>query len=48
MVAFSEMPDDETAAKAILTSASEGGLETETLRAFSMEDVEEIVADLPE
>lgn len=47
MVGFSEMPDDETTAKLQLGLAQEGGIETETLRAFDMDEVEEILEDLP-
>lgn len=47
MVAFSEMPDDEAVAKVQLTAALEGEVETETLRAFTMEEVSDILNDLP-
>lgn len=47
MVAFSEMPDDEAVAKVQLTAALEGAVETETLRAFTMEEVSRILTDLP-
>lgn len=47
MVAFSEMPDDEVVAKVQLTAALEGAVETETLRAFTMEEVSRILTDLP-
>jgi uncharacterized protein with GYD domain len=47
MVAFSEMPGDEATAKVQLAGALEGAVETETLRAFDMEEVSEILADVP-
>lgn len=47
MVAVSEMPDDETTAKLQLGMAQEGGIETETLRAFDMDETEAIINDLP-
>jgi uncharacterized protein with GYD domain len=46
-VAFSEMPDDESVAKVQLTAALEGAVETEILRAFRMEEVTEILDQLP-
>lgn len=48
LVAFSEMPDDETTAKVQLTSAMEGNVETETLRAFTMDELGELLDELPE
>lgn len=48
LVAFSEMPDDETVAQLQLTAAMEGAVETEILRAFSMEEVRDILGELPE
>lgn len=47
MIAFSEMPDAESTAKVQLTAAMEGAVETETLRAFTMDEVGDILADLP-
>jgi uncharacterized protein with GYD domain len=47
MVAFSEMPDDEAAAKVQLTSAMQGNAETETLRAFTMDELRNILDDMP-
>jgi len=47
LVAFSEMPDDEATAKLQLTSAMEGNVETETLRAFTMDELDGILDDLP-
>lgn len=47
MVAFSEMPDDESVAKVQLTAALEGEIETETLRAFTMEEASEMLDELP-
>lgn len=48
LVAFSEMPDDETVARLQLTAAMEGEVETETLRAFSMDEVREILKEASE
>lgn len=48
LVAFSEMPDDETVVQLQLTAAMEGAVETETLRAFSMDEVRDILGDLHE
>lgn len=48
LVAFSEMPDAEATAKVQLTSAMQGNVETETLRAFTMDELREILEDLPE
>jgi uncharacterized protein with GYD domain len=47
MGTFSEMPDDESVAKVQLTAALEGAVETEILRAFRMEEVTEILDQLP-
>lgn len=47
LVAFSEMPDDEATAKLQLTAAKEGAVETETLRAFTMEEVRGMLEELP-
>jgi uncharacterized protein with GYD domain len=48
LVAFSEMPDDEATAKVQLTSAMEGNVETETLRAFTMDELRDLLDELPE
>lgn len=47
MVAFSEMPDDESVAKVQLTAALEGEVETETLRAFTVDEFSDILDELP-
>ena len=47
LVAVSEMPDDESVAQVELTAAKEGAVELEVLRAFSMDEVRDIVGDLP-
>ena len=47
MVVVSEAPDDETAAKLALTVASGGTIRTETLRAFTEEEYQKIIAALP-
>lgn len=46
LVGISEMPDDETTAKFQLGAAMEGFIETETLRAFTVDEAEDILADL--
>lgn len=48
LVAFSEMPDDEATAKVQLASAMEGNVETETLRAFTMDELSGVLDELPE
>jgi uncharacterized protein with GYD domain len=47
MVAISEAPDDETAAKMSLSVAASGAVQTETLRAFSEAEYRKIMAALP-
>lgn len=47
VVAISEGPDDETAAKLALATAMQGNVQTETLRAFSEAEFRRIVAALP-
>lgn len=46
-VTIIEAPDDETAAKLALATASEGNVRIETLRAFTEDEYREIVASLP-
>ncbi len=46
-VAIAEAPDDETMARLALTGASQGFLRTETMRAFTEEESNKIVASLP-
>jgi uncharacterized protein with GYD domain len=47
VVAIIEAPNDETAAKAALASASDGNVTTETLRAFTEDEYRAIIAALP-
>ena len=47
MVAFTEGPDDVTAAKLALAIGSAGAIRTETLRVFTEDEYREIVAALP-
>lgn len=47
VVAITEAPDDETAAKLALTTAMQGNVQTETLRAFSEAEFRRLVAALP-
>ena len=46
-VVIIEAPDDKTAAKLALATASEGNVRIETLRAFTEDEYREIVASLP-
>jgi uncharacterized protein with GYD domain len=46
-VAISEFPNDETAARVMLTAGMQGNIRTETLRAFTEEEYRKIVAALP-
>lgn len=48
LVAFSEMPDAEATAQLQFTAAMEGNVETETLRAFSMDEVRDILEEIPD
>ncbi len=43
VVEIFEAPDDETAAQILVAVARQGGLTTETLRAFTREEAEQIV-----
>lgn len=47
VVAITEAPDDETAAKLALKTAMQGNVQTETLRAFSEAEFRRLVAALP-
>ena len=47
IVTIAEFPDDETAARAGLTGASQGFVRSETLRAFNEQEYRKIVASLP-
>jgi uncharacterized protein with GYD domain len=44
MVTIAEAPDDATLAKALLSLASKGNLQTETLRAFTEDEYEKIIS----
>jgi uncharacterized protein with GYD domain len=46
-VIIGEAPDHTTYAKALLTLASAGNLQTETLRAFTEDEYRSIVSSLP-
>jgi uncharacterized protein with GYD domain len=46
IVAVAEAPDDETLAVALLRLAGQGNLRTETMRAFSAEEMSRIAAKL--
>ena len=47
MVYIAEGPDDETAARLLLQMGMQGNVRTITMRAFSEEEMESIVAGLP-
>ncbi len=47
MVAVIDAPNDQTVAGGVLTQASEGGVTTTTMRAFSEEEFGQIVSGLP-
>jgi uncharacterized protein with GYD domain len=47
MVTINEAPDDVAMAKAVLSVASRGAVQTETLRAFTEDEYRKIVAGLP-
>jgi uncharacterized protein with GYD domain len=46
-VAIAEAPDDETMATGLLRLGAEGTVRTTTLRAFPLEDFEEMIRPLP-
>jgi uncharacterized protein with GYD domain len=45
-VSIAEAPDDATMAKALLRLASQGNLQTETLRAFTEDEYRKIISEL--
>jgi uncharacterized protein with GYD domain len=45
-VSIAEAPDDATMAKALLSLASQGNLQTETLRAFTEDEYKKIIAEI--
>ena len=45
-VSIAEAPDDATLAKALLRLASQGNLQTETLRAFTEDEYKKIIAEI--
>ncbi len=47
IVAIVEAPNDEAMAKMVLSVGSVGNVKTETLRAFTEDEVKEIIAALP-
>ena len=47
LVVISEAPDDETAARGLLTIAKGGAIRTETLKAFTEAEFKRIIAALP-
>ena len=46
-VVISEGPNDETAAKLMLTIGAAGAIRTETFRVFTEDEYRKIIADLP-
>ena len=46
MVTIAEAPDDATMAKALLSLASQGNLQTETLRAFTEDEYKKIISEI--
>ncbi len=47
LVAIAESPDDETGTRFLLAQGIQGNFRTETMRAFSEEEMERIVQGLP-
>lgn len=47
LVALGEFPDEETGTRFLLALGMQGNVRTETMRAFSEEEMERIVAGLP-
>ena len=45
-VSIAEAPDDATMAKALLRFASQGNLQTETLRAFTEDEYRKIISEI--
>jgi uncharacterized protein with GYD domain len=45
-VSIAEAPDDATMAKAMLRLASQGNLQTETLRAFTEDEYKKIISEI--
>lgn len=46
-VAIIDAPDDETAAKFVLSVAKEGAVSSETLKAFTEDEYRDLIAELP-
>jgi uncharacterized protein with GYD domain len=46
-IAIAEAPDDETAAALLLALGVQGNVRSETLRAFSLDEFERILAKMP-
>ncbi len=47
LVAIIEAPDDATATKALLITASQGNVRSESMRAFTESEFQDIIGDLP-
>ena len=48
VVAISEFPDDETATAFLLATGMQGNLRTETMRAYTAEEMQRILQKLPQ
>ena len=46
-IAIADVPDDETAAALLLALGSHGNVRSQTLRAFSLDEFERILAKMP-
>ncbi len=47
LIAISELPDDEPAAKSAVSASAQGNVKTETLRAFTESEFLKMIASLP-
>ncbi len=47
LVTLIEVPDDETAARVLLTLGSQGSIRTTTMRAFTEDEYRNVVSSLP-
>jgi uncharacterized protein with GYD domain len=47
LIIVAEAPDDETLAKLLLATGSQGNVSTQTMRAFSEDEFQKIIAGLP-
>ncbi len=47
LVTLIEVPDDETAARVMLTVGSQGGIRSQTMKAFTEDEYRSIIGSLP-